>query len=421
MPTCRHGYVTVNSEELNEVRVVLELGCELIPLGHIVRDGNVISLELRPDRLLPGGLLGPDVLMHPGRIHPAAGFPIFGFAADSSPDRWGRELMRRRASAEKHAKPRQLGPWDFLLQVQDAGRHGAIRYFDPASGEAIDNHPSPIPGMVNLRELEHASLGLEHAIEQDDLEQIDAWLRVLVAPGSSLGGARPKANVVDPDGQLHIAKFPSRNDTIDSGLWEHIYAELGHRAGTNPLRSRVARFAGHHHTFLAPRFDRRGDQRLHYLSAMTLTGKQDGESASYLNILEALDDHGDPMHIAADRRLLYRRMLFNVLMGNRDDHLRNHGFLITERGARLTPCFDVNPSLDKLDHATSLDCDSSEPDLDAALACADMFGLNTQQANSVLNELRDSLANWKAVAKSLGGRSAEIRLVEAVIHDAVSG
>ncbi len=400
----------MDSHSLPEVGVVLELDGHLHPLGTLYNERPVASFELAREALARPLLLGPDIGPFLGRQWPERQSRMFGAFSDSSPDRWGRMLMKRRQALEEK-RARTLTEWDYLLQVQDATRQGAIRFVDPASGEFIDNSPTPIPPMTRIRELETAALSLQQAILDDDIDAIRQWTRILVAPGSSLGGARPKANVTNIDGQLCVAKFPAREDDYDVGLWERIYAELADKADIDVAPCDTLRFSSHHHTFLAVRFDREGDRRRHFLSAMTLAGKTDGEDASYLDILQALDDYGDPDTIAADRVQLYRRMAFNVLAGNRDDHLRNHGFLAGPQGVKLSPAYDMNPAPDKLEHAITIDGHSADPSVETVRDVAGMFGLKIPDANDIIDEVRAALRTWRDVAERMQANAADTYLI----------
>lgn len=405
----------MDSRALNHVEVVLEPAGDRTRVGVLHNDHGRLALELSRDMRASGTQLGPDIGLFGGRQYPAQGRVSFGCFSDSSPDRWGRMLMQRQ-DAHQAENRRPLTEWDYLLRVQDLGRQGAIRLLHPDTGEGIDSHVQAFPPVVSLRELEQASLKLEDAVNDDDLQALSHWLNILLAPGSSLGGARPKANVVDPSGQLMIAKFPRRDDTINSGLWEHIYAQMGAAAGTQPVHTQVGRYTARHHTFLCPRFDRGpGGQRFHYLSAMTLCEKVDGEDASYLDILEALQAYGAPETLAADRELLFRRMLFNVATGNRDDHLRNHGFLVTKSGVRLAPAFDVNPAPDKAMHAITIDGKRADSDVTTALNSATYYDLSESQAEQILQELHATISQWQIFAKNWHAPRVDLELVESCI------
>ena len=233
---------------------------------------------------------------------------------------------------------------------------------------------------------------------------------MLVAPGSSLGGSRPKANFLDGD-ELWIAKFPSREDRHDVGAWEHLIALLGAAAGIDVPPTRALSLGSPYRTFCVKRFDRLGEQRRLYASAMTLTGHRDGDDASYLDIARAIAEHGDPTGIEADLRQLFRRVVFNVLTANRDDHLRNHGFLRTAGGWRLAPAFDVNPEPLNHEHALALDASSRAPDLDAVLGTAPYYRLSDSEAGALAVEVRSAVADWRDLAAETGLAGDELERI----------
>ena len=290
--------------------------------------------------------LDPDLLFFKGPQFARDDKGNFGLFLDSSPDRWGRLLMQRREAVyarKESRKARVLGEKDFLLGVYDESRMGALR-FRYRDGEGFENADATMasPPWARLRDLEYASYMVE---QYDTGESLDPWISLLVAPGSSLGGARPKANVLDESGNLWIGKFPSRNDQVDSGAWELVCAGLAVDAGLNMSMVKAERFSERGHTFLTRRFDRRGADRIHFASAMTLLGRKDGDSArtgaSYLELAEFIMRYGECAD--ADLRELWSRIVFSVAIGNTDDHLRNHGFLLSAAGWRLSPCYDINP------------------------------------------------------------------------------
>jgi serine/threonine-protein kinase HipA len=344
-----------------------------------------------------------------GRQHPVQGTATFGVFADASPDRWGRLLMRRRLErlqrAGQIARTVRLHESDYLLGVHDAFRVGALRFRLNDAGDFLDNqHGVAAPPFVQLRKLEAASLALERDEDNTD-ERGDEWLRMLIAPGGSLGGARPKASVVDPDKRLWIAKFPSVRDEHDVGAWELIVHTLARGCGLQVPESLARRFANPHHTFLVQRFDRTATgRRLHFASAMTLTGRKDGDDAStgasYLEIARVLIDHG--AHTHADLRELWTRIVFNVLVSNTDDHLRNHGFiLVPGRGWRLSGAFDMNPAPGA--HGLKLNISEADNamDLDLARSVAPYFRVSVKDANAIIERCRTVVAQWRRLATSL--------------------
>jgi serine/threonine-protein kinase HipA len=366
---------------------------------------------------LPHVLLDPRLGPFEGRQHPPSGNETFGVFADASPDRWGRLLMRRRFEREQRqgraAKNARLHESDYLLGVHDAFRVGALRFKLDAAGAFLDNrHGTAAPPFVQLRELEAASL----ALERDEDNQAPAgndWLRLLMAPGGSLGGARPKASVVDPDGQLWIAKFPSTRDEYDVGAWELVLQTLARSCGLRVPESLARRFANPHHTFLVKRFDRtEAGRRRHFASAMTLTGRQDGDDAStgasYLELARVLIDHGGQTNI--DLSELWSRVVFNMLVSNTDDHLRNHGFiLVPGKGWSLSAAYDMNP----VAHSDGLKLNVSDADnvldLELARSVAPYFRVSATRAKQVIEQSRSIVRQWPKVATRLGIPAREQR------------
>jgi len=361
------------------------------------------------DPVLSVTQLDPRIALYAGRQHPAQGRETFGVFADASPDRWGRMLMQRRLEREKRAgaAPRsaRLHESDYLLGVHDAYRAGALRFRVDDSGDFLDNrHDAAAPPFVQLRELEAASLALERD-EKNTAKKGDDWLRLLIAPGGSLGGARPKASVVDPDGRLWIAKFPSVRDDHDVGAWEQVLHALAHACGLNVPESSARRFAHGHHTFLVQRFDRTPEgRRIHFASAMTLTGRKDGDDAaagaSYLELARVLIDHG--ARPAEDLRELWSRIVFFMLVSNTDDHLRNHGFLLHPgRGWKLAPAYDMNP----VPVSEGLQLNVSEVDnaldLDLAREVAPYFRVATKAAGEIIERFRAVVSQWRTIARKL--------------------
>ncbi|MGD9584076.1 MAG: type II toxin-antitoxin system HipA family toxin [Lysobacterales bacterium] len=358
---------------------------------------------------MAGPQLDPRLGRFAGRQHPAQGHRTFGVFADASPDRWGRLLMQRRWEREQRAgrAPRQLRLYesDYLLGVHDAYRVGALRFRRDDAGEFLDDrHHAAAPPFVQLRELEAASLALERD-EDNTAEAGDEWLRLLIAPGGSLGGARPKASVVDPDGHLWIAKFPSVRDRHDVGAWELLVQTLARACGLRVPEGLARRFANPHHSFLVKRFDRtESGRRIHFASAMTLTGRKDGDDASvgasYLELARVLIDHGTETD--ADLRELWSRIVFNMLVSNSDDHLRNHGFLLTPgKGWRLSAAFDMNPDADAQGLRLNVSAADNAQDLDLALSVAPYFRIAAKDANGIVARSRKIVAQWPKIAGHL--------------------
>ena len=358
--------------------------------------------------------IDPRLGLFEGRQHPPQGHETFGVFADASPDCWGRMLMRRRLERAQRAgqvgKAVRLHESDYLLGVHDAYRSGALRLRLDDAGDFLDNqHGAAAPPIVQLRELEVASLALERDVDNTAAAG-DDWLRLLIAPGGSLGGARPKASVVDPEGQLWIAKFPSVRDEYDVGAWELVVQTLAKGCGLAVPQSLARQFAGPHHTFLVRRFDRTPQGRLHFASAITLTGRLDGDDAStgasYLEIARVLIDQG--AQTDADLRELWSRIVFNMLVSNTDDHLRNHGFiLVPGKGWRLSDAYDMNPVPES--HGLNLNVSEADNamDLDLARSVAPYFRVSKKLADEIVERSQAVVKQWPKIAGSLHVRARE--------------
>lgn len=348
--------------------------------------------------------LDPDISPFAGPQYPRNARKQFGMFADSSPDRWGRRLIDRSFARRKRMGDlptnARLRESDYLLGVHDAFRSGALRFkLDDAGDFLAADLPVAAPPFVRIRELEAASRALES--DTDDNPRLDEQLRILLAPGASLGGARPKASVSDPDGNLWIAKFPSVNDRHDAGAWEYVLHELASRCGICVPAAEARRFGGASHTFLVRRFDRReAGGRIHFASAMTLTGHIDGDNASYLEIAEVLTSQG--AEARKDLLELWTRLVFNIMASNTDDHLRNHGFLLTPNGWRLSPAFDMNPSPDSLGLALDIDDNDNALDLELARSVAPYFRIRDAEALRTITRLRETMVGWREIAAQLG-------------------
>lgn len=341
--------------------------------------------------------IDPSLPLFEGEQYP----PILpGVFADAAPDRWGRTLMERREAyqaRQEERRPRDLDDWDFLLGVDDRTRMGALRLAPAGGGAFLAAESLSVPPLARLRELEHWAGEAERGLG-GELSADERWLAMLVAPGSSLGGARPKASYLD-EGSLWIAKFPSRDDRHDVGAWEYILSRLAVGAGIDVPETRLLSLGSAYRTFCAKRFDRVGARRRLYASAMTLTGRQDHEEASYLDIARAIVNLGDSAAIEQDLRQLFRRVVFNLLVANRDDHLRNHGFLRTAGGWRLAPAFDVNPSPQKPEHALAFDGSLRSADLELVLETAPYYRLSAADAGEVVDEVGRAVGQWAELAR----------------------
>ncbi|MES2205590.1 MAG: HipA domain-containing protein [Pseudomonadota bacterium] len=387
---------------------------------------EVFEFEFEPSSLrhpsLSSLLLDPRIGLYEGRQHPAQGNKTFGVFADASPDRWGRLLMNRRLERDQRAglveASTRLYELDYLLGVHDAFRVGALRFRKlDSTGHEIgnfldDRQGNAAPPFIQLRELEAASLSLERD-EDNTAAAGNDWLRMLIAPGGSLGGARPKASIVDPEGHLWIAKFPSVRDHYDSGAWEMVIHTLARGCGLRVPQSLARRFASPHHTFLVKRFDRTSDdKRLHFASAMTLTNHQDGDDAStgasYLEIARVLINHG--AQTDNDLNELWARIVFNMLVSNTDDHLRNHGFLLVPgKGWRLSEAYDMNPTADAYGLKLNISEADNALDLELARTAAPYFRVSAKKAEEIIELSKHVVKQWRLIAERLGIPTREQR------------
>ena len=349
-------------------------------------------------------LLDPDISFFKGQQYPNRK-ENFGVFMDSMPDTWGRTLMRRRAdfmAKEKNIKTPTLYDIDFLIGVFDECRMGALRFkLNEESAFLDDNKLMPTPPWSSIRDLQYAASIIEN---DDNTDAIKKWIAILMAPGSSLGGARPKANILDENGNLWIAKFPSINDKIDKGAWEYLAYTLAIKSGIEMSYSKIEKIAGKHHTFFTKRFDRLGKQRIHFASAMTMTGNNEDtikeNPAGYLDIAEFIQFYG--AENKKDLAQLWRRIVFNIAISNTDDHLRNHGFILIDNGWRLSPAFDINPSIDKDGLAINIDTNSNDLNLDLAFSIGPYFHLTVSQMKDTIVEMKAVVSTWRKVANSIG-------------------
>ena len=366
--------------------------------------------------------IDPELQLGAGAYHPGRDRSLFGIFRDTAPDRWGRVLMERREAIEaekEKRKAQRLSDWDFLIGVSDFTRMGALRLKE-IDGEQhyIDSRERSAPPMARLRELEAVARELSKQ-GAEDRPEYEQWLRQLFAPGSSLGGARPKASFSTEEGALWMAKFPASDDRRDVGAWEFLAHRLAADAGIAVPASQLLAFNGPYRTFAVQRFDRLPGTRRLYASAMTLLGRTDGEQGSYVEIAQTIQDQGDPAGLNDDLAELYRRVLFSVLIGNRDDHFRNHGFLRTAGGWRLAPAFDINPNPDKAEHALAIDESDPRPSVAHLRATHAYYRLSALQAQRIEAEVRASVDRWRLLADELKlSRSVQSQL-ETVIDPGV--
>ena len=379
-----------------------------------IRGGETYGFKFEPAWLKKNGslILSDDINNYVGMQYTQQGKDIFGCFSDSLPDRWGRTLVLRREqilAAEEKRPVRRLSSMDYLLGIDDASRMGGFRFKETPEGDFINAaHELQIPPITGIRELIAASQEIELSEEKNSLPE-KKWLMQLVQPGTSLGGARPKASVVDEMKKLYVAKFPSRKDLYDVGLWEHFAHLMAKSAGISCAETRVITVGSKFHTLLSKRFDRTEDgKRIHFASAMTMLGLTDGQNAStgngYLDIVDfILQGCCD-----VDRNLqeLYRRVAFNIAIGNTDDHFRNHGFLLTNKGWTLSPAYDLNPTL-SYDQSLLINTYTSESSLDILLDSCDDYMLAHKTALTIISQVKQAMSNWRKLATSLGLSTSE--------------
>lgn len=356
--------------------------------------------------------LDPDLSLDEHPFFPKPELGNFGIFLDSSPDRWGQTLMKRREALQakdEQCSPRTLYAWDFLIGVQDLTRQGALRFRRPGTEAFLGDEKMAAPPVTTLRELAAVAYQLSNR-RIDDLDALRKWLAVLVAPGASLGGARPKVNFTEADGSLWIGKFPSRDDDRDIGAWEYVVHRLAQKARIDVPPAKLIKLNNDFHTFCVQRFDRANGSRRFYASAMTLLRKTQSEGTSYLELAQFIRAQGDAEHADADLEQLFRRVAFNVAVGNRDDHLRNHGFLLGKTGWRLAPAFDVNPNIDKAEHVLNIDDVDNRPSPETVLSTAAFYGLDDVQARQIVDEVVMVVDHWQDAARRMRISGADIDL-----------
>ena len=361
--------------------------------------------------------LDPDLQLYTGPQFTSKS--NFGLFMDSAPDRWGRKLIQRREAVRaKHAgeRPKTLTESDYLLGVYDDTRMGALRFKSSLDGDFLNNDwLMAAPPWTSLRELEAAS---RHFEREDDLDDHAKWISMLVAPGSSLGGARPKANVCDTEGNLWIAKFPSHHDESNVAAWEFAVMLMARDAGLNVPECRLEKFSQYGSTFLVKRFDRMGKKRIHFASAMTLLGKTDGADAengsSYLELAQLLTQYGSKPQ--DDLPELWRRIAFSVAISNTDDHLRNHGFLLSKQGWRLSPAYDLNPNPDGTGLSLNISDIDNALDFDLVMEVAPMFRLSSDKAGKMLRLIQNTVNQFGSYARRAGLSQGEQARMRTAFH-----
>lgn len=350
--------------------------------------------------------LSEDINNYPGMQYTQPGNDIFGCFSDALPDRWGRTLLKRReqiqASEEKRAV-RFLSSFDYLMGIDDFSRMGGFRFKRELEGDYINVSPSlKIPPLTEIRELIHASQEVEKSEDNDVLPE-KKWITQLIQPGTSLGGARPKAGVLDEMGNLCIAKFPSKKDDYDTGIWEHFSHLLAQKAGIQVAQTRVLDGLGKYHTLLSRRFDRTDEaKRIHFASSMSLLGLKDGDNAQsgfgYLDIVDFIIQ--GCCDVEKNLHELYRRVAFNICIGNSDDHFRNHGFLLTPKGWTLSPAYDMNPTLNE--HQSLLINESSnKADIRVLLDSCESYMINKEEAEIIIHDVQAAVSKWENLAIQL--------------------
>ena len=406
-------YVYADFDWLAEPMLVGELGYESL------RGSDSYAFKFENDWLRQYGslFLSADINNYPGQQYTQPGRDIFGCFSDALPDRWGRLLLNRREqilASEERRPVMRLSSFDYLVGIDDFSRMGGFRFKTAPDGEFIncDSHLR-IPPLTDLRSLVAASMEIEKSEEQNRLPE-KKWIQQLVHPGSSLGGARPKAGVRDTDGCLYVAKFPSRNDDYDVSLWEHLSHLLAKKAGVNAAETSVISSGEKYHALLSKRFDRTADgRRIHFASAMTLLGLTDGSDAQtgngYLDIVDFILQNC--CDVENNLRQLYRRVAFNIAIGNTDDHFRNHGFLLTPRGWTLSPAYDMNPTANEY-QSLLITSSTNKSDLNLLLEASEEYMIGKEEASKIIQEVTDAVKGWRRIAASLGIAKREMELFQ---------
>ena len=413
-------YVYADFDWLKKIEFVGELGYESL------RGSDSYSFKFADSWIKRYNAisLSEDLNNYPGIQYTQPNKDIFGCFADALPDRWGRTLLLRREQilAQEENRPvRRLSSFDFLTGIDDFSRMGGFRFKETPDGEFINaDNTLRIPPLTDLRELIAASKEIEKSEEANALPE-KRWIAQLVQPGSSLGGARPKANVLDTDHCIYVAKFPSLKDDYDAELWEHFCHLLAKNVGINAADTKVLATNDKHHTLLSRRFDRTdAGRRIHFASAMTLLGLNDGDNATtghgYIDIVDFIIS--GCTDVDANLRKLFRRVAFNICIGNSDDHFRNHGFLLTAKGWTLSPAYDMNPTLN--DHQSLLiNSKTNMADLSILLDSCDEYMLTHEVAKGIIDDVVAAVKNWRTLANRLGISKREMSLFEGVFDSRI--
>ena len=410
-------YVYADFDWLDEPMLVGELGYESL------RGSDSYSFKYDNDWLRQYGslYLSADINNYPGQQYTQPDRDIFGCFSDALPDRWGRLLLNRREqilATEEKRSVRKLSSFDYLIGIDDYSRMGGFRFKEKQDGEYINCEKSlRIPPLTDIRALVAASMEIEKSEEQNQLPE-KKWLLQLVHPGTSLGGARPKAGVMNDEGRICVAKFPSRNDDYDVGLWEHLSHLLAKEAGVEAAETSVIETGKKYHALLSKRFDRTVEgRRKHFASAMTLLGLTDGCDAKsgngYLDIVDFILQNC--CDVEQNLRQLYRRVAFNIAIGNSDDHFRNHGFLLTPRGWTLSPAYDMNPTLNEY-QALLINSTTNHADLQVLLDSSEEYMIGKDEAVYIIEEVKAGVKHWKSIATRLGIVKREMDVFEQVFQ-----
>lgn len=404
-------YVYADFDWLTTPMLVGELGYESL------RGSDSYAFKFDDNWLRQYGslFLSADINNYPGQQYTQPGREIFGCFSDALPDRWGRLLLNRREqimATEEQRPVRKLSSFDYLMGIDDFSRIGGFRFKTDQNGEFINcDSLLRIPPLTDLRSLVAASMEIEKSEEQNHLPE-KKWIQQLVHPGSSLGGARPKVGVRDLKGCLYIAKFPSRNDDYDVSLWEHLSHLLAKKAGVVAAETSIIPTGDKHHVLLSKRFDRTADgRRIHFASAMTLLGLTDGSDAQtgngYLDIVDFILQNC--CKVEENLRQLYRRVAFNIAIGNTDDHFRNHGFLLTPQGWTLSPAYDMNPTTNEY-QSLLITSSTNKADLNTLLEASEEYMIGKEEAARIIQEVAATVKDWRKMAATLGIAKREMEL-----------
>ena len=404
-------YVYADFDWLTTPMLVGELGYESL------RGSDSFAFKFDDNWLRQYGslFLSADINNYPGQQYTQPGRDIFGCFSDALPDRWGRLLLNRREqimATEEQRPVRKLSSFDCLMGIDDFSRMGGFRFKTDQNGEFINcDSLLRIPPLTDLRSLVAASMEIEKSEEQNHLPE-KKWIQQLVHPGSSLGGARPKAGVRDLERCLYLAKFPSRNDDYDVSLWEHLSHLLAKKAGVIAAETSIIPTGDKHHALLSKRFDRTADgRRIHFASAMTLLGLTDGSDAQtgngYLDIVDFILQ--SCCKVEENLRQLYRRVAFNIAIGNTDDYFRNHGFLFTPRGWTLSPAYDINPSTNEY-QSLLITSSSNKADLNILLEASEEYMIGKEEAARIIQEVAATVKDWRKMTATLGIAKREMEL-----------